>query len=143
MGSPSVDLLSLHMIKQGAGPSTAGGLGADGGRSVSSDPCVGGLTFHSQLHGEALGLGQRAVRHHAADVFAVVGGGGDQEVLADHRHRVVSARLGHRGGVAVGGGHPGDEGLRAAVCRLAPGHHGGLGAGDRRHRSRRVLRLGC
>lgn len=99
------------------------------------------LTLDSQLHLEALGGGLGPVLHHAADVPAVVLRPGDHPVLAGDRHRVVGARLGHGGGVAVGRGHPGDLGRRAAVGRLAARHHHRLRVLHRRHHRGQVLGL--
>lgn len=73
------------------------------------------LTLDGQLHLEALRGDLGPVLHHAADVPAVVRCRGDHAVLAADGHCVVRAGLHHHGGVAFGGGHPGDLGCWAAV----------------------------
>lgn len=99
------------------------------------------LTLDGQLHLEALGGDLGPVLHYAADVPAVVRCRGDHAVLAADGHCVVGAGLGHRGGVAVGRGHPDDLGCWAAVGRLAARHHHWLRALHRRHHGGHVLGL--
>lgn len=103
---------------------------------------VGGLTKNSQLHLEAFWFFQGPVRHHAADVFPVVGRRRNHAILAGHRHSVVGPGL--RGGrfVTFGRGHPGYLGSGESICRLALGHRDCLRAGLYAHSGGRVHRFG-
>lgn len=103
--------------------------------------CVCLLTLNCKLEWEAVCFVQGPVSHHAADVSPVVLWFGDHAVLAAHGHSVVATYLRHRGGVAVGCGHPFDLRRRATVDGITTRHNDLAGSSFHRHNGGRILRL--
>lgn len=103
--------------------------------------CVRCLTLNCEFQREALRFDLRPVRHRAADVLPVVCRSRNHAVLAGQWHGVVIPRLRHCCCIAVGRGHPGDLGSRAAIQRLTARHDDWLSARYHRHCGGRILGL--